>query len=327
MTKPSRRRLVLAICIPLAAFGLNASADSDFPSKPVRIIVPYPAGGVVDSLARLIGNKMTVKYGQPVIVENKAGAGGGIGTDYVAKSPPDGYTLLMVSPSHAVAPLFQKSIHWDPVRDFRGIAGFGAIPNVIVVHPDVAARTLSEFLELSRTAAAPATYASSGIGTSSFLAGELLIQTTHVPLTHVPYKGQPEAIHDVIAGRVDMMPMSTSLALPQIRAGKLRPLAVTTQQRASALPDVPTVAEAAGLPNYDVATWLALLAPSKTPEPVLQALSDGVAEVIAQPDVKAKFQELAIEGQPLTGAEFDRYLEKEVGAWALVVRQAGIKPN
>ena len=325
--RPGRSPFLIALFAALAAHGPCANAQSAFPDKPVRIIVPYPAGGVVDTIARTVGEKLAIQYGQSVIVENKAGAGGGIGTEYVAKSPPDGYTLLMVSPSHAVAPLFRKSLSWDPLRDFRGIASFGAIPNVIVVNQAVPARTLPEFLENSRRGKTPATYASSGIGTSSFLAGELLIQKTRIPLTHIPYKGQPDAFSDLVAGRVDMMPMSTPLALPQIKAGKLRPLAVTTTQRSFALPDVPTVAEAAGIPDYSVATWLALVAPARTPPPILRQLSDDVAQVVAQPDVKQKFRDLALEGTPLAGPEFDRFLKTEVDAWTRVVKQAGIQPN
>ncbi|MCT9809201.1 tripartite tricarboxylate transporter substrate binding protein [Acidovorax sp. Be4] len=313
---------VTALCM-----AATAAAQDGFPKKPIRILVPYPAGGVVDSIARIVGDKLAHQYGQPVIVENKPGAGGAIGTEYVAKSAADGYTLLMVSPSYAVAPLLQKSITWDPVRDFKGIAGFGVIPNVIVVHPGFAAKSMAELVDIAKKGAAPPTYASSGLGTSSHLTGELLAQSARIPLTHVPYKGQPEAISDLLAGRVDMMPMSTSLALPHINAGKLRPLAVTTGARSTALPLTPTVAEAARLPGFEVGTWLALVAPRRTPEPVLQKLSTDVAQALALPDVKKKFQTLALEGAPQTGPEFDRFLSQEVVRWSAVVKQAGIQPN
>ncbi len=311
-----------AMCMATAV-----AAQDDFPKKPIRIIVPYPAGGVVDSIARVVGDKLAHRYGQPVIVENKTGAGGSIGTELVAKAAADGYTLLMVSPSHAVAPLLQRSITWDPVRDFKGIAGFGVIPNVIVVHPGSTAKNMVDFVELAKKSAQPPTYASSGIGTSSHLAAELLAQSARIPLMHVPYKGQPEAISDLLAGRVDMMPMSTSLALPHIQAGKLRPLAVTTAARSTALPHIPTVAEAARLPGFEVGTWLALVAPARTPEPVLKKLSMDVAQALGLPDVKKKFQTLALEGTPQTGPEFDAFLPQEVARWSAVVKQAGIQPN
>ena len=322
-----KRTMATVMGVAAMSMSLTAAAQDDFPKKPIRIIVPYPAGGVVDAIARAVGDKLSNKYGQPVIVENKTGAGGAIGTEYVAKSAADGYTLLMVSPSHAVAPLLQKSITWDPVRDFRGVAGFGVIPNVIVVHPSSSAKTMAEFVETARKSAMPPTYASSGIGTSSHLTGELLAQSARIPLTHVPYKGQPEAISDLLAGRVDMMPMSTSLALPHINAGKLRPLAVTTATRSLALPNVPTVAEAAKLPGFEVGTWLALVTPARTPDPVVKKLSADVAQALALPDVQKKFQTLALEGVPQTGQEFDTFLRQEVARWSAVVKQAGIQPN
>ena len=322
-----KKTMATVLGIAAMSISLTATAQDDFPKKPIRIIVPYPAGGVVDAIARAVGDKLSGKYGQPVIVENKTGAGGAIGTEYVAKSAADGYTLLMVSPSHAVAPLLQKSITWDPVRDFRGVAGFGVIPNVIVVHPSSSAKTMAEFVETARKSAVPPTYASSGIGTSSHLTGELLAQSARIPLTHVPYKGQPEAISDLLAGRVDMMPMSTSLALPHINAGKLRPLAVTTATRSLALPNIPTVAEAAKLPGFEVGTWLALVAPARTPDPVVKKLSADVAQALALPDVQKKFQTLALEGVPQTGQEFDTFLRQEVARWSSVVKQAGIQPN
>ena len=322
-----KRTMATVMGVAAMSMSLTAAAQDDFPKKPIRIIVPYPAGGVVDAIARAVGDKLSNKYGQPVIVENKTGAGGAIGTEYVAKSAADGYTLLMVSPSHAVAPLLQKSITWDPVRDFRGVAGFGVIPNVIVVHPSSSAKTMAEFVETARKSAMPPTYASSGIGTSSHLTGELLAQSARIPLTHVPYKGQPEAISDLLAGRVDMMPMSTSLALPHINAGKLRPLAVTTATRSLALPNVPTVAEAAKLPGFEVGTWLALVTPARTPDPVVKKLSADVAQALALPDVQKKFQTLALEGVPQTGQGFDTFLRQEVAGWSAVVKQAGIQPN
>jgi len=304
-----------------------ALAQGAYPTKAIRIIVPYPAGGVVDSIARVVGEKIARQYGQPVVVENRTGAGGAIGTDYVAKSPADGYTLLMVSPSHAVMPFFHKNMSWDPVKDFKGIAGFGAIPNVIVVHPGVKARTMQEFIQLAKKDKGALTYASSGLGTSSHLTGELLNQMAQIELTHVAYKGQPEAMTDLLSGRVDMMPMSTSLALPHLKAGKLRALAVTTDYRSSALPDVPTVAEAAGLPGFQVGTWLALLAPAKVPEAIVRKLSADVAAAVKLPEVQSTFKDLALEGAPQSGAAFDDFLKQEVSGWSAVIKRAGIQPN
>lgn len=326
----SRRSMVTIAAALLAGGALKptgAWAQGAYPAKAIRIIVPYPAGGVVDSIARVVGERMGRQYGQPVVIENRAGAGGAIGTDFVAKSPPDGYTLLMVSPSHAVMPFFQKNTTWDPVRDFQGIAGFGAIPNVIVVHPGVKAKTLPELIRLAKKDAGSITYASSGLGTSSHLTGELLNQLAHVQLTHVPYKGQPEAMTDLLSGRVDMMPMSTSLALPHIKAGKLRALAVTTGYRSSALPEVPTVAEAADLPGYQVGTWLALLAPARVPKAIVSKLSTDVTDAIQLDEVQSKFKDLALEGVPQSGAAFDAFLKQEISVWADVIKRAGIQAS
>ncbi|GAB3669164.1 tripartite tricarboxylate transporter substrate binding protein [Ramlibacter alkalitolerans] len=312
--------------LPLVT-GVPAAAQGEFPNKPLRVIVPFPAGGVVDALARVVGDKLSARYGQPVIVESKAGAGGAIGTEFVAKAPADGYTLLMVSPSHAVAPAVQKGLNWDPVRDFRGIAGFGIIPNVIVVHPSVPAHSMVEFIELARKARDPLTYATSGVGTSSHLAGELLAQSANIKLTAVPYKGQPDAVSDLLSGRVNMMPMSVSLALPHIKAGKLRALAVTTSERSSAMPEVPTVADAAKLQGFGVGTWLALLAPAKVPDAVAAKLSVDVAAILAMPDVQSRIQTMGFDLHPQSGVQFDAFLKTEVTKWARVVKQAGIQPN
>lgn len=324
----SLRHALAALCGVtglLAAPAAYAAEPSGYPDRPVRIIVPFPAGGIVDSVARIVGGALSAEYGQPVIVESKPGAGGALGTDFVAKSSGDGHTLLMVSPSHAVAPAIQKGISWDPVRDFKGVAGFGVIPNVIVVHPSVPAKTMADFVSLANESKEPLTYASSGLGTSSHLAGELLAQASKIGLTHVPYKGQPDAINDLLAGRVDMMPMSTSIALPFIKAGKLNALAVTTLERSSMIPQVPPVAEAARLPGFEVGTWLALLAPAKVPDTIVKKLSGDIAHALATPDVKARIQSLGLEGDFKTGPQVDTLVKDEVSKWGRVVKQAGIR--
>ena len=315
----------------LLAAGLVAAvpamAQSDFPSRPIRIIVPFSAGGIVDSVARVIGDKLSAKYGQPVIVENRAGAGGAIGTDFVAKAPADGYTLLLASPSHAVNPSLQKSVAWDPVRDFKGVAGVGFVPNMIVVHPSVPAKTMAEFVELAKKGNPPLTYASAGLGTSNHLSGELLAQEAGIQLSHIPYKGQPDAMNDLLSGRVSMMPLTAAIAMPYVKEGRLRALAVTTAKRASAVPDLPTVAESAQLPNYQVGTWFGLVAPAKTPDAVRNKLGADVADILATADVKNKFTTLGMELAPQSGAEFDILVAKEVGRWSKVIKQAGIAPN
>lgn len=324
---PRRTLLACALGAGLLAAAAPATAQSDYPSRPLRIIVPFSAGGIVDAVARTVGERLAAKYGQPVVVENRTGAGGAIGTDFVAKSAPDGYTLLLVSPSHAVLPSLQKGIAWDPVRDFKGIAGIGFVPNVIVVHPDVQARTMAEFIALAKRSAQPLTYATAGLGTSNHLSGELLAQVAGIQLTHVPYKGQPDALNDLLAGRVSMMPLTAALAMPHAKAGKLRPLAVTTARRASALPDLPTVAEAAKLPAYEVGTWFGLAAPAKTPEAVLRKLSADMQAILAAPDIQPRFDTLGMELAPQPATAFDTFVAREAAKWNQVIRQAGIQPN
>ena len=322
------RHTLLAAAGALAlALAPTTHAQDAYPTKPIRIVVPFSAGGIVDSIARTIGEKMSARYGQPVLVENRAGAGGAIGTDFVAKAPADGYTLLLVSPGFAVAPSLQKGIGWNPVRDFRSVAGIGVVPNVIVVYPGVPAKTMVEFIELAKKSSTPLTYATAGIGTSNHLSGELLAQEAGIKLTHVPYKGQPDALNDLLSGRVDMMPLTAALALQQVKAGKLRALAVTTAKRASAAPDLPTVAEAAKLPDYEVGTWFGLVAPAKTPDPVMRKLSSDVAEILAMPEVKTKLEAMGMELAPQKGPEFDAFVDREFVKWSKVIQQAGITPQ
>jgi tripartite-type tricarboxylate transporter receptor subunit TctC len=322
------RRTFLATAAGALAFAAASSFAQDaYPNKPIRIVVPFTAGGIVDSIARTIGEKLSTKYGQPVIVENKAGAGGAIGTDFVATSAPDGYTLLLVSPGHAVAPSLQKGVSWHPVRDFKSIAGIGVVPNVIVVHPDLPAKSMPEFVELAKKSSTPLTYATAGIGTSNHLSGELLAQEAGIKLTHVPYKGQPDALNDLLAGRVNMMPLTAALAMQYVKAGKLRALAVTTGKRAGAAPELPTVAEAAKLPNYEVGTWFGLVAPAKVPDTVMRKLSADVAEILAMPDVKTKLEGIGMELAPQKGSDFDAFVNREFTKWGAVIKKAGIEPQ
>jgi tripartite-type tricarboxylate transporter receptor subunit TctC len=318
-----RSRRSLLVLATAVAFLAPAAASAQ--TAQTRIVVPFTAGGVVDSIARIVAEKMTAKSGQQVIVDNRAGAGGSVGTEFVARSTPDGTTLLLVSPGHAVAPSLNKKLGWDPVRDFRAIAGFGVIPNAIVVHPGVAAQTLPEFIALAKKSPSPLTYATAGIGTSNHLSGELLAQSAGIKLTHVPYKGQPDALNDLLGGRVDMMPLTVALAAPHIKTGKLRALAVTTATRSTALPSVPTAAEAAGLPGYEVGTWFGLVAPAKTPDETVRKLAAELAEILAQPDVKQRLEQLGMELAPQTPAQFDAFVGREQQKWARVIKQAGIE--
>lgn len=322
---PTRRLIPAAFAAALVAAAVPALAQENFPNRPIKIIVPFTAGGVVDSVARVVGEKLAAKYGQPVVVENRVGAGGAIGTDFVAKAPADGYTLLCVSPSHAVAPILSKSVTWNPTRDFRGIEGFGIVPNIVVVHPDVPAKDMAELIALAKRSAQPLTYATAGIGTSNHLAGELLAQIADIKLTHVPYKGQPEALNDLLAGRVTLMPLTSALALNHMRSGKLRGLAVTTAKRSVASPQLPTVAETPGMSSYEVGTWFGMVAPARTPDAVVRKLSADMREIMGMPDVKAKLEGLGMEIAPQGPAEFDAFVASEFAKWTRVMKRAGVE--
>lgn len=325
------RRRLLAGLGTAALAGLAAPAafaqGEAYPNRPIKVIVPFTAGGVVDSIARIVSERLAAKYGQPVVVENKTGAGGSIGTEFVAKSAPDGYTLLCVSPGHAVVPSLVKGVSWNTVQDFRAIEGFGIIPNVFVVHPSVPAKTMGELVALAKSSSTPLTYATAGVGTSNHLSGELFAQMAGVKLTHVPYKGQPDAMNDLLGGRVTMMPLTAAIAGQHIKSGKLRALAVTTAKRSSALPELPTVAEAANLPGYEVGTWFGFVAPAKVPDAVVRKLSADIAEILAQPEVKAKFDGLGMELAPQSPQQFDAFIASEHTKWSRVIKQAGIEPQ
>ena len=329
MTTFTRRKLLATLALgaaPLLSGPVLAHGDS-YPSRPIHIVVPYSAGGVVDTLARIIGSKLSADYGEPVIVENKSGAGGSIGDAYVAKSAPDGYTVMLASPGLAVEPSLIKSLDWNPVKDFRAIEGFGVVPNVFVVLPSFPAKSMAELIAIAKSSSTPLSFASAGIGTTNHLSGELLAQMAGLKLTHVPYPGQSAAINDLLAGRVTMMPLTVALADSYIKAGKLRPLAVTTAHRSALLPNVPTVAEAANLPGYDVSTWFGLVAPAKTPDAVVQKLSTDVAKILALPDVKAKLVALGMDLVPQNPKQFDTLIATEYTKWGQVIKKAGIQPQ
>lgn len=321
------KRLMKTLGLGLAAClaAGSVAAQGTFPDKPLRIIVPFTPGGIVDNIARIVGEQLQARLGQPVVVENKTGAGGAIGTDAAMRSAPDGYTLLCVSPGHAVLPSLVKAAKWNPTTDFRGIAGIGIVPNVIVVNPGVPVNTLKDLLERAKTT--NITYGTAGNGTSNHLSGELLAQMAGVKFTHVPYKGQPEAVNDLLGGNIHMMPLTAAIAKGHIAAGKLKGLAVTTAKRAQALPELPTVAEAAGLPDYAVGTWFGFVVPGKVPDPIVARLGAEVAAVLATPDVMAKLGKMGMELAPQTPAEFDRYVAAEYARWAKTMKAAGIEPN
>src|SRR5881296_4203000 len=326
LVMPSLRRFALLIPLLCAAFSVSAQAPDPYPSKPLRFILPFPPGGPTDILGRLIGERLASSLGQPVIVENRGGAGGNVGAEAAAKSAPDGYTLVLVAPSLAISTSLYSKLSYDPVKDFAPIGLVATVPNVMVTHPSVPAGTLAEFIRLAKTKPGGMNFGSGGSGTSNHLAGELFNIVTGTKLVHVPYKGVNLAMNDVLAGAIHLVVIGLPAAAPHIKSGRLRALGVIAPQRLPALPEVPTVAEA-GLPDFEVTTWYGVLAPAGTPRPVVARLNGELAKILYSPDMKDKLNAIGTEPVTSTPEEFAAYLRQETAKWADVVRKAGLKAD
>lgn len=295
-----------------------------FPSKPIRMVVPYPAGGVVDVVGRTIGEQMSKSIGQPVVVENRVGAASSIGTDLVARAPADGYTILLASPAHTANISLYPKLSWHPLRSFAPVVMVGVIPNVVVVHPTVPAKSLAEFIAYAKSRPGQMNYASAGAGTSVHLAGEMIKQAAGIFLVHIPYRGQPEAVTGIISGDVQMMPLTMALAKARVDAGQLRALALTAGKRSAVMPDLPTMSEL-GYKDVDVSTWFAFLAPAGTPADVVSRLNAELTAGMRQPDAMKRLQSAGAELNPGSPQDLQMFLEADVARWAAVVRKAGIK--
>jgi tripartite-type tricarboxylate transporter receptor subunit TctC len=310
----------LLVCLPLAA----AAQASDFPNKAIRLVVPFPPGGATDAAARLVAVKMSEHWGQPVLVDNRAGAGGNVGSDLVAKSPADGYTLVMgVTGSHAINTSLYSRMPYDPVTDFVAISQVAVVPNVLVVHPSVPAKNLAELMALAKKEPGKLNYASLGNGTAAHLGMEMLKSEAGVDITHVPYKGSAPAVSDLLGGQVQMMVDGLPSALPHVKAGKLRAIALTSLRRSPSLPDLPTISET--YPGFYADAWSGLFAPKGTPQPVVDKLSAEVQRILKLPDVREKLAALGAEPVGSTQAEFAAHVKKEIDKWAKVVKTSGAK--
>lgn len=315
----------MASCLLLAAHAGPVAAQA-FPTRPVTLVVPYPAGGSADILARAIGQKLGEKLGYPVVVENKSGAGTAIGTRYVAEAAADGYTLLLGTvSSHAINPAITK-VGYDAIRDFALVAPVASTPFVLVTPPSSPFHTLADVIAAARQKPDSLNYASAGPGTSNHLAGEMLANAAGIRLVHVPYRGSAPALVDVMAGHVPVMFDLQTTAVPHIRQGKLRPLAVTGLQRSALLPDVPTVAES-GMPGFEVSAWFAVFAPAKTPPQTLQKLRDVMAEIRQSDDMAQQLRHIGADPDPRSAQEFATYLQAEVTKYTEVVKAAGLTPR
>lgn len=316
-----RRHLATAL---LACLPLIAAAQGDFPNKAIRIVVPFPPGGATDAAARLVATKMSEKWGQPVVVDNRAGAGGNVGSDLVAKSAPDGYTLVMgVTGSHAINTSLYSRMPYDPVADFVAISQVAVVPNVLVVHPSVPAQSLAELVALARREPGKLNYASLGNGTAAHLGMEMLKSAAGIDIAHVPYKGSAPAVSDLLAGQVQVMVDGLPSALPHVKAGKLRAIALTSLHRSPALADLPTIAET--YPGFYADAWSGLFAPKGTPQAVVDKLSAEVQRILQMPEVREKLVALGAEPVGSTQAEFNAHVRREIDKWARVVKASGAR--
>jgi len=303
-----------------------AFAQTGYPSKPVRMVVPSSAGGGTDIVARIIAPELSKRLGQQVVIDNRPGAGTMIGIEVAAKSPPDGYTLLMGLSTLAINSALYKKVPYDPQRDFAPITQAVSSASIIVVHPSVPVHSVKALIEFARARQGQLNYASAGTGTYPHMTMELFLSMAKLRMVHIPYKGTGPAMIDMVAGQVATMAATILTGMPQIRAGRLRPLGITSAARSPIVPDIPTVAEA-GLPGFESVQWYGVLAPARTPKDIITRLHDEVTRVLQQPEIKER---LAGDGADLVGStpeEFTRYIQSELTKWAKVARDAGIQPE
>jgi tripartite-type tricarboxylate transporter receptor subunit TctC len=305
---------------------LGGLAQDAYPSKPVKIIVAYPAGGANDIVARAIGQELAQDLGQAVVIENRSGAAGTIGADAAAKSPPDGYTLFMAAGAHTLAPSLHAKLPYDIVRDFAPVSLAALGTYLLVVHPSVPAKSVKELIELAKAKPGALNFASSGAGAPPHLAGVMFQKLAGVTLNHVPYRGDTPAINDLMAGHVQLAFLSIQPLIPQVKAGTLRALAITSGKRSAAVPDLPTVAES-GLPGYDIGTWWGLLAPAETPRPIVDRLATAMRKATAVPSVKERFAAGGNVAQSNSPEEFAAMIKSEVGRYRELASAAGVKPE
>jgi tripartite-type tricarboxylate transporter receptor subunit TctC len=317
------RPLVLAAA--LFAVGLPSLAQT-WPSKTVKIVVPFPAGGPTDVLTRSLADKLGAQLGQPVVVENKPGAGGSIGADFVAKSAPDGYTLVMATTStHSIGPYLAK-LPYDPEKDFTPIVWVGNATNILVVNNQLGVSSVRELIDLAKKEPGKLNYATSGIGTVVHLTSELFASMAGIKLTHVPYKGVQQSIPDLISGQVSILFDNIMTAQPHIKAGKVKALAISSPKRSPLVPDVPTVAES-GLPGFQSVTWFGLLGPASTPRAVVERVNAEINKALLLPEIQARFTQMGFEPAGGSASDFAQAIQRDADKWSKVIRDAGVKPE
>jgi len=306
-----------------ALLSAGSALAQPYPLKPIRIIVPFPAGGIADTFARSVGQKLNEAWSQPVVVENRAGAGGNIGAEAVAKAPPDGYTLVMGSiGTHALNVTLFRDLPFDPIRDFAPVALVLEADGLLVVPPSLPVSSVEDLIQLARSKPASLAYGSAGMGTTSHLAGELFKSMAKVDITHVPYKGNVPALTDLLGGQIQMMFATMPTALPHVKAGKLKALASIRSARTKALPELPTVSEV--LAGFDANNWIGLFAPAGTPSQVVQLLNAEVVKVMNTAEMRKRVETEGATFSPMSAEQFADFVRKEVIEWRTIIRAAGI---
>ena len=326
MARKSALRLAIAtLCVALVTIGATSVIAQGFPNKPIRVIVPYPPGGGIDIMARIVGDKLSKDLGWVVVVENRAGAGGIIGTELTAKAPPDGYTLTYgTNATHGVFVSLYPKLPYDPIKDFAPVTKMVDAANILVVTSSLPVKTVSELIALAKSEPGKLNYATAGIGSQGHLGMELFNSMAGTNIVHVPYQGAPAALTDVMTGRVQMMMPNIPSALPFLRSGKLRALAVVTAKRTSLFPDLPTVDES-GLPGYVNESWWGLFAPAGTPDAVINRLNTEMRKILELKEVKERLLELGLEADPTTPAELAALVRAGMPKWAKVVKESGVR--
>jgi len=323
-SSPLRRRaLLIAAAATLSGAGIAHASTAAYPTKPIRLVVPFAAGGTTSILARLLADRMGQSLGQPVVVDNRPGAGGNVGMEVVAKSEPDGYTLLMGPIGLAINPALYAKMPFDPIKDLTPIGRYAGVPNLLVVHPSVPAANVKELVAYAKAHPGKLNYASNGNGTSSHLAAEMLKSAAGVELTHVPYKGGGPAMQDLIGGQVQMLFDQMPAVLPQVESGRVRALGVSSMQRSAAAKEIPAISET--LPGFDMTVWFGFLAPAGTPKDVVNKLNGEMRKAIDAPDFQAQLAKMGVTPMPSSPEEFRSFIASETQRWAQVVKTSGAK--
>jgi tripartite-type tricarboxylate transporter receptor subunit TctC len=318
------RAAILSLCAAAVSLGAGAALAQAYPSKPVKLVVPFPPGAYTDSVARLVAQKLSEKWGQPVTVENRPGAAGNIGTDHVAKSEPNGYTLIMATVANTISVSLYKNLTHDFVKDLSPVSLVATVPLVLVANPSIAARSVQELVQITRASPGKFSYASGGNGSTGHLAGEMFNSMTRGQIVHVPYKGITPAVTDLVGGQVSLMFASMDSALPLIKAGRVKALAVTSAKRSPMLPDSPSMVES-GFAGFESAAWAGILAPAGTPKAVVDALNAEVSNILRMPDVRERLTSLGAEPGGGSPEDFAAFIAAEIAKWARVVKASGAR--